>query len=78
MTSPIFTDFLVECKKNLPENIVLVMDNCTTHSPDLTFEHIKKKKKMFLPPYTISVIHSLDPGIIKTFRHIYRKESLLL
>ena len=71
MTSPIFTNFLVQWDQKLTENIGLVMDNCAAHPADLTLKHIKI---VFLPPNTTSVIQPLDQGIIKAFKCYYRKE----
>ena len=54
-------------------NVLLFLDNVSSHSPDLVgkFSNIKV---VFLPKNTTSRLQPLDPGIIKNFKVHYRKQ----
>ena len=78
MTSKIFEEWLHSIDKKFRKeerNVVLLVDNCASHPPilcrDLTNIRIE-----FLPPNTTSKIQPLDQGIIKNFKHFYRKKTV--
>lgn len=49
--------------------ILLILDNCSSH-PKMNLTNIEM---LFLPPNTTSILQPLDLGIIKNFKHNYRK-----
>lgn len=53
-------------------NIILLMDNVSSHSPDLK-EKFSNIKVVFLPVNTTSRLQPLDAGIIKNFKVHYRR-----
>ena len=56
-------------------NILLLMDNVSSHSPFLC-ESFSNVKVVFLPVNTTSRLQPLDAGIIKNFKVHYRKQLL--
>ena len=75
MTTNLFVDYLnylnnVMVQRN--KKIILLLDNCTVHSSiELT-----NVKLLFLPKNTTAGTQPLDAGIIKNFKHFYRKHML--
>ncbi|XP_014454460.1 tigger transposable element-derived protein 1 [Alligator mississippiensis] len=60
-------------KKNLSFMVLLVLDNVPGHmSESLSFVE-PDVSVMFLPPNTTSILQSMDPGVIKTFKSYYTK-----
>ena len=56
------------CKQN--RNILLFIDNCTAHNSISLMENVKV---IFFPPNMTSVFQPIDQGIIKNFKHCYRR-----
>ena len=56
------------------KNILLFVDNCRTHTEDITLSNIVVK---FLPPNSTSKLQPLDQGIIHSFKAFYRKELIV-
>ena len=54
------------------QNILLFLDNAPSH-PDILQEGLKNTKLEFLPKNTTSRLQPCDAGIIKNFKHKYRK-----
>ena len=52
--------------------IILFLDNATCH-PETAQAGLKNIKLVFLPKNTISRLQPLDAGIIRNFKHKYRK-----
>ena len=73
MTREIFEDWLLKldkkiCKQN--RKILLFIDNCTVHNSIPLMENVKV---IFFPPNMTSVVQPIDQGIIKNFKHFYRR-----
>lgn len=74
MTSAIFTNWLQEWNKELADSnrkILLIVDNCTAHSPLSQFTNISLT---FLPPNTTSLTQPMDMGVIKMLKTKYRSQ----
>ena len=56
------------------KNILLFVDNCRTHTEDITLSNIVVK---FLPPNSTSKLQPLDQGIIHSSKAFYRKELIV-
>jgi hypothetical protein len=56
------------------KNILLFVDNCRTHTEDITLSNIVVK---FLPPNSTAKLQPLDQGIIHSFKAFYRKELIV-
>lgn len=56
-------DRLMECKK---QNIVLIVDNCTTY---IAIEGLTNVKLEFLPPNITCLIQTIDEGVIAAFKY---------
>lgn len=70
MTSVIFSDWLTSWDAELKNRkILLLIDNCTAHSP---LPILKNIKVVFLPANTTSIMQPCDQGIIRTFKAYYR------
>ena len=52
--------------------VILFLDNATCH-PETAQAGLKNIKLVFLPKNTISRLQPLDAGIIRNFKHKYRK-----
>lgn len=73
MTTDIMSDWLVDLDKRMKKksrNILLFLDNATSHPDDLKLKNVKL---VFLPPNATSVLQPLDLGIIRSFKVGYRK-----
>jgi hypothetical protein len=75
MTTPLFVEYLndINClmvKKN--RRIILFLDNYPVHTP-LVLSNVKL---IFFPKNTTAGTQPLDAGIIKNFKHYYRKHML--
>lgn len=73
MTSEIFEEWLLKvdkifCKQN--RKILLFVDNCTAHNCIPLMENVKV---VFFPPNMTSVVQPMDQGVIKNFKHFYRR-----
>ncbi|KAI5151993.1 hypothetical protein ENBRE01_2487 [Enteropsectra breve] len=74
MTSLIFTKELVRLDselRNKNRNIILLIDNCAAH-PDIN-SSLTNIKLVFFPPNVTSILQPLDQGVIRNFKHHYRK-----
>ena len=77
MTKIIFEKWLTKLDQRLRKEkrtILLFIDNCSAHPTDLSFTNIKI---IFFPPNMTSVLQPMDQGVIKTFKHYYRREVIL-
>lgn len=75
MTSIIFKNMLYNWDSKLRVEgrfILLLIDNCSSH-PDLN-STLTNIKLVFLPPNTTSCLQPMDAGVIKNFKHFYRKK----
>jgi hypothetical protein len=74
MFGPSVKSYLEE--KNLPLKALLIMDNASTHPPNLQdyvlpeFDFITVK---FLPPNTTPLIQPMDQQVISNFKKLYTK-----
>lgn len=73
MTSEIFENWLLAldkkyCKKK--RTILLFIDNCTAHNSIPLMANVKV---VFFPPNMTSVLQPMDQGVIKNFKHFYRR-----
>ena len=78
MTSDIFESWLKELdEKFSSENrkILLFIDNCTAH-PKYAINNLKSVEVLYFPPNMTSKIQPLDMGVIKNFKHHYRKRMV--
>lgn len=83
MTTSLFLDWFNNCfckeveefvkKKNQSFNILLILDNCSSHPQSLSNKNVRVE---FLPPNTTSVLQPLDQGIIFQFKQAYLKMRL--
>jgi hypothetical protein len=77
MTLEIFRDFLHALDASfgaLSRKILLFLDNFATHSPETS--SLRNVKVFFYALNCTSVVQSLDLGLIKCFKHVYRKQPL--
>lgn len=75
MTSSIFFDQLRKWDNMFrikKRKIILIVDNCSSH-PKVNNDLLTNIKLVFLPANTTSVLQPCDQGIIKNFKHYYRK-----
>lgn len=73
MTGEIFERWLFKINKkfrNQNRRIVLFIDNCTAHNTIRVMENVKV---VFFPPNMTSVVQPMDQGVIKNFKHFYRR-----
>lgn len=71
MTTIIFEDWLKKFNSRLKlqnRNILLLVDNATSHNAQLSFSNITLH---FLPSNTTSVLQPCDAGIIRSFKYFY-------
>ena len=77
MTATLFQEWLewfdIHLQKQ-KKKICLLLDNCSAHKIDNP--GLQCIELVFLPPNTTSVIQPLDQGIIKNFKHYYRRRML--
>jgi hypothetical protein len=71
MTSVIFSNWLIKWDRELRRKIILLIDNCTAHTNNLSLKNIKI---IFLPSNTTSLIQPCDQGIIRTLKAYYRRQ----
>ena len=57
-------------RKKLMKKIVLFVDNYTAH---LWLSYLRNIQLKFLPKNTTSLIQQMDQGVIRNFKHFYRK-----
>lgn len=72
MTAELFSQWLVKLDRKFAaqnRKVALILDNCTAH-PKTALEFVTL---FFLPPNTTNVLQPCDQGIIKHFKHHYRK-----
>ena len=77
MTALTFEEWLTEFDRDMVKadrKVCLLLDNCSAHNVDT--DSLKETELIFLPPNTTSVIQPLDQGIIRNFKHYYRKRVL--
>ena len=75
MTLALLEEWLLELDKkfkNENKNIILFLDNATSHSKNVE-NRLSNIKVIFFPPNTTSVLQPLDQGIIQSFKLLYRK-----
>lgn len=73
MTSELFEKWLMELDKTFGKQnrtILLFIDNCTAHNSIPQLEHVKV---LFFPPNMTSEVQPMDQGVIKNFKHFYRR-----
>ena len=61
-------------KERLTVLLCLLLDNCAAHK--IENNGLQFIELVFLPPNTTSYIQPLDQGIIKNFKHYYRRQML--
>jgi hypothetical protein len=54
--------------------ILLFLDQCAAHPQDASY--LKNVKVVFFTPNCTSILQPLDQGIIRSFKHYYRKQLL--
>ena len=77
MTATLFQEWLEWFDARLQKQkkkICLLLDNCSAHKID--DPGLQCIELVFLPPNTTSAIQPLDQGIIKNFKHFYRRRML--
>lgn len=70
MQVPIFNDYLTKLNKNMHKqnrNILLLMDNATTHKV-INPERLSNIKLHYFPPNTTSHLQPCDAGVIRSFK----------
>ena len=75
MTTEIMQEVLKMLHKKMTaegKNVLLFLDNAPSHS-DILQEGLKYLKLEFLPKNTTSRLQPYEGGIIKNFKHKYRK-----
>ena len=75
MTTQVMTNILTVLNKRLVKekrNILLLMDNVSSHDPNMK-DKFSNIKVVFLPKNTTSKLQPLDAGIIKNFKVHYRR-----
>ena len=75
MTTQVMTNILTILNKRLVKerrNILLLMDNVSSHDPNMK-DKFSNIKVVFLPKNTTSRLQPLDAGIIKNFKVHYRR-----
>lgn len=75
MTSEIFEEWvknLDKKMKNEGRNILLIIDNCAAHPPEI--KNLEAVKMEFLPPNVTSALQPMNQGVIKCFKRNYRKK----
>lgn len=73
MTSEMFERWLLKLDKTFHKQnrtIILFIDNCTAHN---TIPVMNNVKVVFFPANMTSVVQPMDQGIIKNFKHFYRR-----
>lgn len=73
MTSKIFEGWLLQLDRKFRKQkrtIILFVDNCTAHN---TIPFMENVKVVFFPPNMTSVVQPMDQGVIKNFKHFYRR-----
>jgi hypothetical protein len=78
MTGEIFENWMVKLdQKFSSENrkILMIIDNCPAHPPDLQSK-LKSIELKFFPPNMTSKLQPLDQGIIENFKCHYRRRIL--
>lgn len=73
MTSDIFESWLLNLNKKFhraKRTILLFIDNCTAHNSVPSMTNVKV---VFFPPNMTSVLQPMDQGVIKNFKHYYRR-----
>lgn len=73
MTSLIFEKWILDLDRRMrmeKRNILLILDNASSHTVPDTLTNITCH---FLPPNTTSKLQPMDAGIIRNFKHHYRK-----
>ena len=71
MTNLIFNNWLIKWDRELRQKIILLIDNCTAHTNNLSLKNIKI---IFLPSNTTSLIQPCDQGIIRTLKAYYHRQ----
>lgn len=77
MTSDLFEEEIRKWDKELSvqkRKILLLIDNCTSHSDIKNLEWIKI---VFLPPNATSIVQPMDQGVIRSLKCHYRKQLIL-
>ena len=77
MTASIFEKMLAQLNLKFHKQkreILLFIDNNTAHSVDTPSTNMKV---IFFPANMTSVLQPVDQGVIKTFKHYYRREVFL-
>ena len=78
MTSHIIEEWLMKWNLKLEKknrNVVLFVDNCSTH-PKVLGTKLKNVRLEFFPPNLTFILQQIDNGIIRSFNVHYRKELI--
>ena len=78
MTGEIFEEWISNFDKKMKKekrNVLLFVDNCPAHPPDIK-KKLQNVKLMFFPPNATSKLQPLDQGNIKNAKVYYRKQLL--
>ncbi|XP_031277424.1 CENP-B homolog protein 2-like [Pistacia vera] len=70
MTSLFFMEWLKWFDSRLDRNVLLILDNCTTHGKKENLPPLHHTTVLFLPPVSTSKIQPCDAGIIRNFKVI--------
>jgi len=77
ITSTLFQQWIESFNASLlkkGKNVCLLLDNCSAHK--IEDSALKCIELAYLPPNTTSSVQPLDQGIIKNFKHHYRRQML--
>ena len=74
MTATLFQEWFNDRLRKQRKKVCLLLDNCTAHK--IENNGLQLIELVFLPPNTTSYIQPLDQGIIKNFKHYYRRQML--
>ena len=74
MTGDLFTKYIQKLDRHFhyqKRKVAVVLDNCPAHPQ--TYSNLQAIQVFFLPPNSTSLLQPLDAGIIRSFKHEYRK-----
>ena len=76
LNGEIFTHWLKDLNKDMRRqrrNVLLLVDNCSAHTPS-SADSLTNVRLKFLPPNTTSIIQPCDQGIIRNLKSYYRTQ----
>ena len=79
MTSQIFLDWLRRLNARMVEenrNIVLFLDNCSSHAKATSSANLSNITIHYLPPNSTSRTQPMDQGVIRSLKCVYRRKLL--